>query len=70
MEYYELPKPYFIDKKQSSISRRMTEHLQNGALKYHMKNRYINILTRQEIVKMSCIKKFHNVKKENIYEQW
>ena len=38
----------------------MTEHLQNGAMKYHVINIHINILTRPEIIKnVSCIKKFN-----------
>ena len=43
----------------------MTEHLQNSALKVHMRNIHRNILKRLEIVKIiSCIKKFDNVKKQ------
>ena len=43
----------------------MTEHLQNGAMKDHMRNIHRNILTRTEIIKnVSCIKKFDNVKKQ------
>ena len=32
-------------------SRRMTEHIQNGAMKDHMRNFYRNILTRTEMNK-------------------
>ena len=47
----------------------MTEHLQNGAMKDHMRNIHRNILTRTEIIKnVSCIKKIDNVKKQKIYE--
>ena len=38
VEDCELPKPYYIGQTQNSISRRMTEHLQNGAMKDHMRN--------------------------------
>ena len=47
----------------------MTEPLQNGAMKDHMRNVHRNILIKSEIVKnVSCIKKFDNVKKQEIYE--
>ena len=65
VEDCELPKPYYIGQTQNSISRRMTEHLQNGSMKDHMINSHKNILTRPEIVKnVSCVKKFDNVKKQ------
>ena len=45
-----------IGQRQHPISRRMTEHLQNGATRDHMRNIHINILTRLEIIKnVSCI---------------
>ena len=69
VEDCELPKPYYIGQTQNSISRRMTEHLQNGSMKDHMINSHKNILTRPEIVKnVSCVKIFDNVKKQKIYE--
>ena len=41
---------------------RYKEHLQNGAMKDHMRIIHRNIQTRSGIVKMvSCIKKFDNV---------
>ena len=47
----------------------MGEHIQNGALKNHMRNIHRNILTKPEIVEnFSCIKKFDNLKKQKIYE--
>ena len=47
-------------------SRRMTEHIQNGAMKDHMRNFYRNILTRTEMNKnICCIKRFDNVKSKN-----
>ena len=47
----------------------MTEHLPNGALKDHLRNGHIDILSKPEIVKnVTCIKKFDNVKKHKKYE--
>ena len=43
---------------QNSISRRMTEHLQNGALKNHMRNIHI----------IYCKIEFDDIKKQKIYE--
>ena len=69
VEDCELLKAYYIGQTQNSISRRMTEHLQNGAVKEHMMNKHRTILTRSDIVKnVSCIKRFNNVKKQIIYE--
>ena len=45
----------------------MTEHLQNGAMKDHIRNIHRNILTRTEIIEnVSCLKKIK--KKQKIYE--
>ena len=47
----------------------MTEHLQNGAMKYPMRNIHRNNLTRTEIIKnVSCNKRLDDVKKQKIYE--
>ena len=47
----------------------MTEHIQNGAMKDHMRNIHRNILTRKEVIKnVSYFQKFDNVKKQKIYE--
>ena len=57
VENCELPNSNYIGQMQNSISRRMTEHLQNGAMKDHMRNIYINILTITEIVKKCLLYK-------------
>ena len=56
-----------MDQTQNSISRRMTEHLQNGALKDHVKNSHRNILRLK--LKIICIKKYDNIKKHKIYKE-
>ena len=69
VEDYELPKLYYIGQTQNSSSRRMTEHLQNGAMKCQKRNIHRNILTRLEIIKnVSCTKNSDNVNKQNVYE--
>ena len=47
----------------------MTEHLQNGLLKDHMRNshKYFN-KTKISKKNVSCIKKFDNIKKQKMYE--
>ena len=55
VEVCKLPKPYYKGQSQNLIGRRMTEHLQNGAMKNHMRNIHRNILTSPEITKnVSC----------------
>ena len=54
VEDCELLKAYYIGQTQNSISRRMTEHLQNGVLKDYVRNSHINNLTRLELLK-KCI---------------
>ena len=69
VEDCELLKAYYIGQTQNSISRRMTEHLQNGAVKEHMMNKHRTILTRPEIVKnVTRIKRFNKVKKQIMYK--
>ena len=47
----------------------MTEHLQNGAMKDHVRNIHRNILKKTKIIKnVFCTKKIDNVKKQKIYE--
>ena len=59
VEDCKLLKVYCTGQAQNSIIRRMTEHLQNGALKEHMMNKHRPILTRPDIVKnFSYIKRF------------
>ena len=58
--------PTYIGHKQNSISRKMTVHLQNCALKDHLIYNHKNILTRLKIIQNdSCIKKFNSVKRIN-----
>ena len=46
----------------------MTEHLQNSALKDHMRNSFRYILTKPEIVKMPALRNLEMYKKQKIYE--
>ena len=63
VEDCEPPKLYYLGQTQNSISRRITEFLQNGALKDHMRKIHRKNLTRSEIVKIaSYIKKSDTVK--------
>ena len=53
VEDCELSNPYCTS--QNSISRRMTEHLQNVVMKDHMRNIHRNTLTRSKIIMMSPV---------------
>ena len=44
-----LPKSYYIGQTQNTMSLRLTDHLQNGAIKDHMRNCHQKILSRKEL---------------------
>ena len=69
VEYSKLHKTHWIGQTRNSTSRRMSEHLQNGALKELSINDRENVLTGTDNVKkFSCIKRFNNVEEQKLYE--
>ena len=65
----ELSNPFYIGQTQNTISRRLTEHLQFGAIKDHMILKHKSNLTRNHLVdNVTYVKKIENNNKLIIYE--